>query len=103
MINVMIYLENTHDAEELVSVLLRKQLIASATIDLNNISYVIEGDQIIQNNYNVITAQSKSLLFSEVVKFVEYQYGKHIPIISIPIIGSNSTFNEFITTKTLKI
>ena len=103
MVNIIIYLKEKYDAKELVTTLLKEKLIASASIDLNNVSHTLERNEIIENVFNVITAQSKSLLFNEIVDFVEKRFEEKIPINSIPIIGSNSVFNEIIFNKTLKV
>ena len=99
----MVYLSEKYDAKELVVSLLKEKLIASATIDFNNVSYIYEEEIIKENVYNVITAQSKSLLFSNIVKFIEDRYEDTISINAIPIISSNTTFNEIVFDKTLKV
>ena len=101
MVNVFIYLKNTQNAKELVELLLVEKLIASATIDENNISYKMAQEKIIENVYSVITAQSKSLLLPEIIKVIEAKYGEDIPINSSPIVGSNNAFLETILTKTI--
>lgn len=103
MVNIIIYLKEKYDAKELVKSLLKEKLIASATIDLNNVSHTFESGEIKEKVYNVITAQSKALLFTEIVGFIEKQLGENIPINSIPIIGSNRVFNDIIFNKTLKV
>lgn len=103
MVNIVIYLNDRFDSNELVRSLLTEKLIASATIDLNNTSYVFENNEIKENVYSVITAQSKSLLFTEIVRYIENRYDEKIPINSTPIIGSNRAFNDFIFNKTIKI
>jgi len=80
-----------------------KRKINSVSVDLNNVSHTLERNEIIENVFNVITAQSKSLLFNEIVDFVEKRFEEKIPINSIPIIGSNRVFNEIIFNKTLKV
>lgn len=103
MVNIIIYLKEKYDAKELVKTLLKEKFIASATIDFNNVSHTLENNEITENVYNVITAQSKSLLFTEIVDFIKNKFDEKIPINSIPIIGSNRVFNEFIFNKTLKV
>ena len=68
MINVIIYLKKQHKAKELVKHLLTEKLIASASIDENNISYRMEENIVVEEVNDVITAQSKSLLFTEILK-----------------------------------
>ena len=100
---MLIYLKEKYDAKELITTLLKEKLIASASIDLNNVSHTLERNEIIENVFNIITAQSNSLLFNEIVDFVEKRFDEKIPINSIPIIGSNRVFNESIFNKTLKV
>ncbi len=76
MVNVLIYLKKEDSAKELVKYLLEEKLIASATIDENNISYKLENSLFSEEVFSVITAQSKSLLFSEIVRTVEAKIGK---------------------------
>ncbi len=101
MVNVLIYLKKEDSAKELVKYLLEEKLIASATIDENNISYKLENNVFSEEVFSVITAQSKSLLFSEIVKAVEAKIGKDVPINSTPIVGSNQIFDDNIRSKTI--
>jgi hypothetical protein len=100
MVNVIFYLKKEHNPKKLVSFLLGQKLIASATIDLNNISYKKEKNRIKQYMYNVVTAQTKSLLFSEIIKLVSKKFGDEIRINSVPIINSNPSFNEMVMNNT---
>lgn len=93
MVNIIIYLEKEHNAKELVEHLLSEKLIASASIDQNNISYELENNNFSEKVYSVITAQSKALLFNEVVNAVTNKIGYELPINSIPIVASNKLFD----------
>jgi len=64
MVNIIIYLKKEHCAKELVRHLFEEKLIASATIDENNISYTLENSILIGEVFSIITAQSKSFLFN---------------------------------------
>jgi len=103
MVNIIIYLEKKHQVKEIVKILLEEKLIASASIDENNVFYKLENDCVSEIVYNVITAQSKSLLFNDIVKHVEELIGEETPINSIPIIGSNKYFDNTIRSKTIPI
>jgi uncharacterized protein involved in tolerance to divalent cations len=103
MINVIIYLKKQHNAKELVKYLLTEKLIASASIDESNVSYRIVNDAFVEEVHNVITAQSKSLLFIEILKAVRKNIGEEVPINSTPIVGVNRIFDEIIRTNTLPI
>ncbi|WP_396175198.1 hypothetical protein [Flavobacterium sp.] len=101
MINVVIYLKKHHHSKELVKHLLAERLIASASIDENNVSYRMEDDAFVEDVNNVITAQSKSLLFTEILKAVRYKIGEEVPINAVPIMGVNRIFDEIIRGGTL--
>ena len=80
-----------------------EKLIASASIDENNISYEIENNNFSEKVYSVITAQSKALLFNEVVNAVTNKIGYELPINSIPIVAFNKLFDTKIKSKTTPI
>ena len=65
MVNVVIYLKEEFDAKELVHYLLNEKLIASASIDENNVLYELVDGCYTEKVFSVITSQSKSLLFSD--------------------------------------
>jgi hypothetical protein len=103
MVNVIIYLKKEHNAIEFVKFLLTEKLVASASIDENNVSYKLLDGKLYEDVYTVITAQTKSLLFNEIVKLVEERIGDEIPIISSPIVASNRIFDDNIKSKTIAI
>lgn len=103
MVNVIIYLKEEFNAEELVALLLVEKLIASASIDANNVSFKIDNGILIKESYSVITAKSKSLLLTSIIKSVEEKINGEVLINSTPIVGSNNLFNELIKKHTLKI
>ncbi len=103
MVNVVIYLKKGHEAQALVRHLLEEKLIASASIDINNVSYKLENSTITEEVYTVVTAQSKSLLFNDIVKAVEAKMGADTPIVSTPIVASNNEFDKTIRNKTMPI
>ena len=103
MVNIIIYLEKGQDAKNLVKYLLSEKLIASASIDENNISYELENNTFSEKVYSVITAQSKTLLFNDVVNAVTEKIGFELPINSIPIVASNKLFDTKIKSKTIPI
>jgi uncharacterized protein involved in tolerance to divalent cations len=103
MVNVIIYLKKHHPAKALVEHLLGEKLIASASIDENNIQYKLEDGMLKQETNNVITAQTKSLLFQNIIKSVRSFTGEETPINSVPIVSSNETFDNLIRTNTIPI
>jgi uncharacterized protein involved in tolerance to divalent cations len=103
MINIIIYLNQVNEAKELIDTLLSEDLIANASIDISNVSYSKENNEIIKNVNTVITAQTKSMLFSTIVEIVGTKYGAHVPIFSMPITQANSSFDHIIRNHTKKI
>jgi uncharacterized protein involved in tolerance to divalent cations len=103
MINVIIYLRQNQNPKEMVNFLLREKLIASASIDENNVSYKLIDDVIVEENYSVITSQSKALLFDDIVTAVEAKLGEKVAINSVPIVGANGFFNDTIRKRTIAI
>ena len=103
MINVIIYLKKEHNSEKLVELLLSKKLIASASIDMDNVSYKIMDEVVVKEVFNVITAQSKALLFNSIVQLAENVIGESIAISSTPSVGANGFFNETVRSKTIPI
>jgi len=51
---------------------------------------------------SVITCQTKSLLFTDIVKFIQDNFGDNIKVCSLPIIASNKAFEDGILNSTLK-
>lgn len=103
MINVTIYLTKNHNAKELIKFLLTEKLISSASIDENNISYKLVDTNFVEDINTVITAQSKSLLFTEILKAVRKNIEEEVPINATPIVGVNRIFDEIIRTNTQPI
>ncbi len=103
MVNVIIYLKKEFQAEELVKFLLSEKLIASASIDENNASYIIFNGNFQKEVYNVITAKSKSLLLNRIITAVEKRINDEVLITSSPIVGTNKFFHELIIKNTIQI
>jgi uncharacterized protein involved in tolerance to divalent cations len=103
MVNIIIYLKKQESAKELVKFILDERLIASASIDENNTSYKLENGSFSEEVFTVITMQSKSLLFNEIVNAVEGKTGEDTPIISTPIVASNRIFDDTVKSKTMPI
>ena len=102
MVNVIIYLEESHDSRKLVDFLLQKQLIAKATIDVNNVTYLARNQEIHTQINTVITAQTRSILFSQIEQLIDEMYGGTVPVYSLPITQANVQFDRFIRENTLK-
>lgn len=101
MVNIIIYLKKEQNAKELVKHLLTEKLIGTASIDSNNVSYELENNAFVEKIYSVITAQSKALLFNEVVAATAKYIGEEIPINATPIVATNQLFDAFIRNKTI--
>lgn len=102
MVNVIIYLEKSHNPRNLVDLLLKKRLVAKATIDIDNVTYVLRDDIISTQTNTVITAQTKSLLFSQIEHMVAELYGSSVPIYSMPITQANHQFDKMVRENTLR-
>ena len=103
MVTIIIYLKIEHNTQALVEHLLTSKLIAAATIDLNNVWYKMQPDQLVTESKNVISAQSKALLFNDVVTAVEKYIGNEVAINSTPIVASNRIFDSYIKSQTISI
>lgn len=103
MVNVLIYLNSQKDAMHLVELLLHEKLIAKATIDEDNKSFELNNGNVEIKTYNIVTIQTKSMLFSKISKIVEKEFSPETPIYSLPITQSNSWFDEFVRRQTVKI
>jgi hypothetical protein len=101
MINVIIYLKQEHNPKELINFLLRKKLIASASFDINNISYKMVDEEIKEVIYSVITAQSKVALFDHIVHEIESILKEKVSINSTPIVGASGFFQDTLITHTI--
>jgi uncharacterized protein involved in tolerance to divalent cations len=103
MINVYISLKKEENAENLVSKLIELKLIAHASIDSDNLSYIADGGNVSKQIVSLITAQTKSLLFDDIVKYVHQHYKGEIKIYSLPITQCNEMFSSLIRNQTEKI
>lgn len=102
MINIIFYLKKNQNPMHLVKSLLSKRLIAKASIDFDNHSYKLaeDGIEFIEETYSVVTAQTRSVLFKDIVAFVEGEFGQNVPINSVPIVASNKIFDTVIRQNT---
>lgn len=103
MINLIIYLDKKHDATQLVNLLLKEEFVANASVDVDNVSFRIENNQVVQSTNNVITAQTKALLFSWIEKLIKEKYGEDTFMYSLPITQANPSFDALIRINTKKI
>jgi len=101
VVNVIIYLKKEFDAEDLVKFLLLEKLIAVASIDENNVSYKMHNGNFRKEVYSVITAKTKSLLISNIIKAVEKRIDGEVLINSTPIVGTNKLFDDLVKENTM--
>jgi hypothetical protein len=99
MITVTIYLRKEIEPLPLIQHLLEQELIIAASVDTNNLAYKIVDKKLISENNNVITAQTKALLFGEIADSVEQFIGEQTTIIANPIVFSNKFFENSIRTE----
>lgn len=105
MVNIIIYLENelVEKAAQLVHALLENEFVASASIDEDNSYYIKKKGKVERTTHTVITAQTKSLMFTEITDFIEENVGKDVPVFSVPLTQMNEHFNDYIKSRTKKI
>ncbi|HLP13111.1 MAG TPA: divalent cation tolerance protein CutA [Flavobacteriales bacterium] len=103
MINVHIHLDESLDARAVVLELLQRKLIAHASIDNSNKTLIYDKGELKTDTCNVITAQTRAMLFSKVVEFIDEHYRGHIKVYSTPITQSNNLFAQIIREATEKV
>ena len=101
MINLIIYLDHSGKAEELVNDLLNNRLVASASIDSDNEYFTLINGEVTKTIHTVITAQTKANLFSKITDYILKVHGIDPPIFSLPIAQSNDSFAKNIRAKTM--
>ncbi len=100
MINVFIYVEKEEEARTLALVLLQKRLVAHISIDFNNHVYSAFNDELKEDINCLLTAQTKALLFEDILQVVQERLHDHVKIYSAPITQCNNHFSELIRKKT---
>ena len=103
MVNVVIYIDDSLDPKLIISGLFEKKLIAKASIDFNNKVFFMDNGELVESLNSVITCQTKSLLFTDIVRYIKEEFGENIKVCSLPIIASNKAFEDQIVNSTLKI
>jgi uncharacterized protein involved in tolerance to divalent cations len=103
MVNVIIYLKQNEFAENLAKELVGRGLAAGASIDIDNSHFVREGDEVVKTVHTVLTLQTKALLFSQIVTFVEEFLGEEVPIYTVPITQTDDHFHRFIRERTVEV
>jgi uncharacterized protein involved in tolerance to divalent cations len=103
MISVYIAHPSDKIAMQLAEDLLKNKLVARLSIDYNNHVFELDNDEVNESSVSLITAQTKGLLFTEIVDFVHSKYGQDIPVYSLPITQGNEELTHIIREKTKKI
>ena len=103
MINIYIYLDSQKDAKKLVKGLMEDDLLAHASIDKDNHSFIKVDGNIREETSFVITGQTKALLFTKILEYISKQEIENIKLYSLPITQCNDNFAEIIRNNTQKI
>ncbi|MBL7931023.1 MAG: divalent cation tolerance protein CutA [Bacteroidia bacterium] len=103
MVNIHIYLESEKDAKKVVESLMEAGLMAHASIDKDNHSFMKTDQGIVEHTNYVITGQTKALLFDQVLKSLEKSGHGSMKVFSTPITQCNEAFSEIIRENTNQI
>ncbi len=103
MINIHIYLNKEEMATRCAQTLVKEKLVARASIDVNNKVLQNEGDLLITETICVITAQTKAILFTKIVEFIQTHFDKKASIFSTPLTQANDNLSHFIRENTQDI
>jgi uncharacterized protein involved in tolerance to divalent cations len=96
MVNVYIYTHSNESARKIVLHLMSKDLMAHASIDKDNESFIKRDGEIVKEENYVITGQSKSLLFNQILEEVATVDAKNLKIFSVPITQCNKSFEDIL-------
>jgi|GEM_PF-888302 hypothetical protein len=102
MVNIVVYLESQHDPAELIKELLEQNLVATVSVDRDNIFYMNKWGKPEMLIHTVITMQTRALLFNEICRVITARFGDHVHIHSTPIVAANSSFEHLIKSNTME-
>ncbi|MBL7918936.1 MAG: divalent cation tolerance protein CutA [Bacteroidia bacterium] len=100
MVNIYIYTDSNNSARQIVLNLMKKKLIAHASIDKDNESFILKNGEIVEEENYVITGQTKALLFNQIVDEVAQNDTKNLKIFSVPITQCNKVFEDILRLNT---
>ncbi len=103
MVNVYIYTESNESARSIVLNLMKKGLMAHASIDKDNESFILRDGEIIEEDNYVITGQTKALLFNQIVEEIASSDTKNPKIFSVPITQCNKAFEDILRVNTKQV
>jgi len=105
MVNIIIYLENEMrtKATQLGHDLMKSEFVAIASIDEDNSYFIQKKEKVEKTIHTLITAQTKSLMFTEIVENIEKNVGSDVLLFSVPLTQMNEQFNKYIKSRTKKI
>ena len=103
MITVYIYLDSEENAGKLVKDLIANDLLAHASIDIDNRSFSKIDGKIFQQTNVVIPGQTKALLFTPILEYISRERYQNTKVYSQPITQCNGNFSEIIRQNTQKI
>ena len=101
MIQLHIYIKGDKAAELLAQELLTQKLVAHVSIDYNNQSFLASSTGIVREVNCLLTAQTRALLFPNVLDLVKTHEEDQIKLYSTPIAQCNEVFFDLIQQGTL--
>ncbi|MDI9341543.1 MAG: hypothetical protein QM534_13315 [Sediminibacterium sp.] len=100
MINLYIAHPSEKVARNMAGDLLKNKLVSRLSIDYQNHVFELQDEVVVESVICLITAQTKALLFNEIVQFIHSKYGEDTPVYSVPITQSFEAFTRQIREKT---
>lgn len=94
MINLIIYLKKEHNPTHLLERLFKEELIGMASMDENNETIILKDGKLTKLIHTVVTIQTRAILFSMIKDIVESEFGEEVLINSLPIAGTNRSFEN---------
>lgn len=103
MIQLSIYFPEQTQAKAVIVELLKRQLVAHASIDYNNHVLRMENGELVEETLCLIRAETKALLFNDILDYIHERNLDPVRIFSTPITQCNPSFSELIRTKTISV
>lgn len=100
MITVYISLEDQSKAKDIAKALLTEKLVVEVRIDYDNHVFNLVNNQVVERTTCILTMQTKGMLFTEIMDFVQEKFGKEIPVYSVPITQGNESLTNKIRNNT---
>lgn len=100
MITVYISLEDQSKAKDIAKALLTEKLVVEVRIDYDNHVFNLVNNKVVERTTCILTMQTKGMLFTEIMDFVQEKFGKEIPVYSVPITQGNESLTNKIRNNT---